>query len=431
MKKSTTLATLFAAAFGVASGTASAACVNNSSNLASNSAQLTSAPFVLDITDSTINSCAGVSAKTAKDFFAAFETANTSKLFPGSNTTTDAIRVDGGFNSLLMSIGFAQNSPALTFSVPGLNINQTFNGATRDASGDLLEDYLKKNDVIGKIMNYQAKNSPFSPITGQGGLLPSTVANDFNSSFTSVATNIAAPMKTASEAIVNGTASNQIGVGVGVSTGKIKGLKTNAISLPLSYTFRNDLDPRRQLVLQLPITYSEVDGAKSIQGGLGVAYRFPMSDNWTLTPGVKYSGVASADLATIAGLYSATVASTYIMEMGSFDLAIGNMIGLYKTAKFKAGDYSFNPSISTTGFRNGVMLSQPVMLGGSKMSMEYSLIDTRYSGDKPFASNSQEIGVTVGTNKSAFSARSFIRGGISYVKAKDSNALNINFGYWF
>ncbi len=383
-------------------------------------------PYALNITDSTLGLCSGVSAKTAEQFFDSVKSSNISSLFPGANTTTDGISVAAGFNSLLMNLSFAGSSSSLNFSIPGLNVNEVFAGANRDDSLDKLEEYLKTNDILGKILNYQAKNSPFSPITGQGGLIPTTLGSDFSSSFTEVATNIAAPASVAADG-----KSNLIGVGVSYGSGKIGDLKTSVVHIPLSYTFRNDIDPRRQLVFQLPITYSELDGAKSLQGGLGVAYRFPMSDNWTLTPGVKLSFVGSADLATVAGLYSATLASTYMMEMGGFDLAIGNMVGIYKTAKFASGDYSFNPDISTTGMRNGIMLSQPVTIGGSKMSIEYSLIDARYFGDKPFVDNSQEINVTLGTNKSAFSARSFIRAGLGYVHAKDSNMTKINFGYWF
>jgi hypothetical protein len=410
---------LLGAALALSAATATAQCANIADSL-------TVRPYALNISDSTLGLCSGVSAKTAEQFFDSVKSANIGSLFPGANTTTDGISVAAAFNSLPVNLSFAPSSSSLAFSIPGLNVDQVFTGANRDASMDLLEDYLKKNDILGKILNYQAKNSPFSPITGQGGLIPTTLGSDFSSSFTDIATNIAAPAGIAAEG-----KGNLIGAGISYGNGKIGDMKTSVVHIPLSYTFRNDIDPRRQLVFQLPITYSELDGAKSLQGGLGVAYRFPMSDNWTLTPGVKLSFVGSADLATVAGLYSATLASTYIMEMGGFDLAIGNMVGIYKTAKFASGDYSFNPDISTTGMRNGIMLSQPVTLGGSKMSIEYSLIDARYFGDKPFADSSQEVNVTLGTNKSAFSARSFIRGGLGYVRAKDSNMVKVNVGYWF
>ena len=42
-------------------------------------------------------------------------------------------------------------------------------------------------------------------------------------------------------------------------------------SIPLSYTMRNDIDPRRQLILSMPITEIDTNGAKSYQGAMGAA----------------------------------------------------------------------------------------------------------------------------------------------------------------
>jgi hypothetical protein len=405
-------------------GSAAATCVNVAD-------VLTERPYTLSVNDFTVGRCASVNATTAQDFIDTLRATSLSSVLPGANTQLDAISTQGGFNSLLTQLGFAQSSTQLNFVIPALGINENFNGATRDESLDKLEDYLKNNNVIGKIMNYQAKNSPFSPITGEGGLIPNALAADFDNSFAGVATNVAAPAAQAKEASQDGKVSNLTGLGASYSSTKVNDTSVKSMSVPLSYTFRNDIDPRRQLVLQLPITYTDVGGAKSIHAGFGVAYRFPMNDNWTLTPGVKYSVVGSDDLATVAGLYSATIGSAYIIPMKGFDLAIGNMLGIYKTGKFSSGDYAFNPDITTTGMRNGIMLLQPVTVKGTKMSLEYSLIDTRYFGDKPFADNSQEIGITLGTNKSAFSARSFLRAGLGYVNSKNGDTWKINFGYWF
>ena len=401
---------------------------------------LSTSPFELSITDSTLKSCQGVSANTADAFFNAMQTSTLNAIFSGTDTTKNGIEINAGFNSLLLKISFKEGSTALKFEIPELGKDKTFekdaSGVTyrsRDESVNALKEYLKKEDqaLISQIMNYQAKNSPFSPLTGQIGLIPITLSQDFASSFTDVATNIAGPAAAAKSAIVEGVVPGLLGVSAGYTSVKINDIQASMTTLPLSYTFRNDIDPRRQLVLQMPIGSGDVDGAKLFHAGLGAAYRFPMNDNWTLTPGIKFSMTGSADLATVAGLWSGSLARTYIMQMDGYDLAIGNMVGLFKTQKLSAGDYSFDPGITTTGLRNGIMYSKPEMVSDRKMSLEYSLIDARYFGDKPFASDSQEIGVTLGTNKSAFSARSFIRGGLSYATSKVAKTWSINIGYWF
>ena len=64
--------------------------------------------------------------------------------------------------------------------------------------------------------------------------------------------------------------------------------------------------------------------------------------------------------------------------------------------------------------------------------MEYSLIDTRYvGGEKPFMKDMQELGITVGTHKDQVGRLSFLRGGVSFTRAKGSKGVTFNFGYWF
>ena len=378
-------------------------------------------------------SCHAVSTTTADQFIDKLSTSGLNSMGLGYNGTQVA-SINASFNTLGMNIvypkaGFTGSGATLNFAIPGLNINKTFTGTDRDDSKRQLSDYLKKTDLIGKIMKYQAEHTPTSPLTGAGGLLPSTTAADFNQNFTDTATNIAAPLAAVKQEA--GADTNLIGAALSYSSLSTKDRDTKVVSIPLSYTIRNDMGPRRQLVLSLPITQIETAGAKSYHTGLGVAYRMPMNDSWTLTPSGRISVVGSKDLATVAGLYSVSLTSTYVWTLPDFDVAMGNMIGYNKTMKIKSGDYSFDPDIQSTVLRNGVMLSQPVTLGGKKMSVEYSLIDTRYTGTKLYTDNTQELSVTLGTNKRAYSSRSFFRAGLSYIHGKDTDGFTLNFGYWF
>lgn len=377
--------------------------------------------------------CSVFSTDTADQFLDKLSTSGLSSLNNAYNGTQDA-NISASFNALGMNIaypnaGYTGTGATLNFSIPGLNEYKIFTGTDRDDTKRQLSDYLKKSNLIGKIMKWQSEHSPVSPLTGAGGLLPSTVSTDFNQNFTDSATNIAAPVAAVKQDASAGA--NLIGAALSYSSLKSKDRDTDVISIPLSYTIRNDMDPRRQLVLSLPITQIDTAGAKSYHTGLGVAYRMPMNDNWTLTPSGRISVVGSKDLATVAGLYSFSLTSTYIWTMPDFDVAMGNMIGYNQTAKVKSGDYSFDPDIQSTVLRNGVMLSQPVTLAGKKMSVEYSLVDTRYLGDKLYMDNTQELSITLGTNKRAYSSRSFFRAGLTYLHGKDTDGFTLNFGYWF
>lgn len=380
--------------------------------------------FGIGINDTTVDQCASFSTSTFEQAFNSFKDAQVQTLIPGYQEGDNAIFDLWWFG---LSTSMSATGTLVSLSIPAIGINQSFNGATRDASMDLLKDYVKDNDILSKIMNYQALHSANSPLTGTSGLVPLTISGDFNQNFTDSATNIAAASSSA-----QGATGNLTGVGMQYTMLTQQGIDNKTVTLPLSYTIRNDIDPRRQLVISLPITQVDTDGAKTYMGGLGAAYRLPMNDNWTLTPSLKYSIVGSVDLATVATLWAGSLTSTYIFRRDSFDIAIGNMVGYYKTGKFSAGDFNSNPDLTFVPMRNGVMLSQPVTLGGKKLSLEYSLIDTRYlGGDKPYVDNLQEMGITIGTNKNAFNAKSFVRAGATYIHAQDTNGYRLNLGYWF
>ena len=126
-----------------------------------------------------------------------------------------------------------------------------------------------------------------------------------------------------------------------------------------------------------------------------------------------------------------SLASTYTWEFDSFDLTMGNMLGYYQTFNPPGLKYSLDPKIRTTAIVNGLFLSQPVSFGGSKMSIEYGVSDSRLSGTSLYQNNFQEVTISLGTNKNALSARSFLRGTLALQRAKDSKGVSLNVNYWF
>lgn len=338
---------------------------------------------------------------------------------------TSAATAVGRLNDVNMVFRYDAGSNTLFYNFIELNESGSFTGATRDLSEEQFEDFVEKSDILGRLINYQAMNSPTSPITGVGGAIPTIGAADFANSFDTMS-NIGTVGQ--SEAGNN----NLIGIGLSYGSYNIAGTDdVQTMSIPLSYTVRNDIDPRRQLVLSMPLTKITTGDAASYHGGLGAAYRFPLSDRWTITPGARYSIVASKDRATVTTVMSASLMSTYVMPMGSYHLGIGNMVGVYKTGKFSTGEYEYDPDINLKMTRNGLLLAMPATFFGSKLSGEVSLIDTRYLGDKPYVSSTQEIGLTLGTNKRAGNARSFTRMGLSYVRGRDTSGFTANLGFWF
>jgi hypothetical protein len=341
-------------------------------------------------------------------------------------TGVEAAQVDINYIGLPITTTYpTPGSPLLTLNIPSLGISKDFVGATRDESQNLLKEYFKQNgdNILGRIGKELAKVSPVYPIAGNpNSLMTQLVMQDFNSGFMGFAGN---------NKPGEGASSNLIGIGLGYGSFRQDGITSNSYTLPLSYTFRNDLDPRRQISLRLPITMTDADGSKSYYVGLGGSYRFPVSDNWALMPAVNYALAGSADLGTYAGIASASLTSSYFISFETSDLAIGNMVGYYTTTKAKSGDYSYDPGSTNTVTRNGVLFSHPVTVSGSTMSLEYSLIDTLFFGDDLFVNHFDEIGISLGTNKRATSARSYFRSGASYLYSSKSKGFNLTLGYWF
>ncbi|MGV7208256.1 hypothetical protein ACLB1G_10425 [Oxalobacteraceae bacterium A2-2] len=351
-------------------------------------------------------------------------------LSNASYTQTSAASLQARMNDISILFSYDANSTRLKYSFPELGLSGAFTGLTRDDSEQQFVDYIKKTDILGRIIHYQAMHSATSPITGVGGSIPVAGQTDFDTSF-DTASQIASPQGAAAGA--SGGNNNLVGVGIGYGSYQVDGSgdKVKTTLIPLTYTIRNDIDPRRQLVLSVPLTVVKVGDAISVNGGFGLAYRLPVSDRWSLTPGVKYSLVASRDRATVSSVMSASLMSTYVVPLGGPALAIGNMLGYYRTGKFSSGDYSFDPDVKLTMTRNGLMYSTPTDAFGGKMALEWSLIDTRYVGDKPFLDSSQELGVTLGTNRAAGNARSYTRAGLNYFRSKSTRGVNVNVGYWF
>ena len=361
-------------------------------------------------------------ANTASKLFDLLNGSSLSSLLP---TYTDfaTANLDVNFASLAMQLAFPDTSTTLTFNVPDLGIsNLQFTGATRDDSVKLLWDYLKKTNFAGEVMHYQVTHSPTSPIAGINGLIPMTVARDFGAAFT-------APYQYASG---EGSDSNLLGVGLEAGGGSADGKNVSVFSVPFSHVWRSKTTPGQQFTLGGSLTQVETEGAKAYHAGAGFSARFPISDNWALLPAVGYAVTGSPDQNTVAGVYSASLGSTYRIPMDKFDLMIGNMAGFYQTSKISVGDYSFDPKVKTLVLRNGVMLSQPTDLMGVPVAIEYYVVDTRYtSGTQFYIDNTQEFGVSVGSNRRGDVKNGYFRLGLRYLRGKDSNSLSLQGGYWF
>lgn len=341
-----------------------------------------------------------------------------------------------GLNWHFASSAYAGNAQSLSFSVPELGISEVFvglggtaNDARKDAYNQLV-NYLKANSgsVYTQIQKWVVAKTPNSSIAGNPGSIQTLqAAADFDLGVTSLASRVIAPG--------SGDARIPNLIGLGFTYGHFKqgDIETSTKTIPLSYTWRSDSDSRKQVIISAPITLGSVGNAKTYAGQFSLATRIPVTKDWTLTPAVGYGLAASADLAQAAQQMSASLSSAYVLSSSADGnaLAIGNMVGHYRTLKLKVDDYEFNPKVANTVFRNGVMYTIPFAAGGHKMATEFTYVNTLFTGSETYTKSQNEVGFTVGTDRESKGLASYLRGGLALVQAKNSNGWRLSFGYWF
>lgn len=387
-------------------------------------------PFTLDLTvnqGTPTEQTGSTSFATVEQLFNQLDTAGLKQVADTYQSTADATALIN-YRGLGMTINAVGKD--VTLKIPGVIPDQLFNtGATRDDNLDLLDDFFKRDggSILSAIQKKLAATSPVDPIAGNPNSLQSTmVASGFDQSFTAFASNVkAAPASTAQ------TSDNSGLVALGLRFGSYSqnGLRSESVTLPLGYTYRG-FGEGRQLSFNLPITVGQVGSAKVVQGGLGVAYRHPMNENWALTPAVGLGAAGSIDLGSAAAMTSYSVTSQYTIPLDEYEVSIGNMIGRYETLKIQTKDYSYDPGISNMIYRNGVMVSKRVDLGGKPMALEFSVINTVFTGSELYNKWTNEYGMTIGTRKGA-DLPSYLRAGISLLQGQKSHGVSFNVGYWF
>jgi hypothetical protein len=343
----------------------------------------------------------------------------------------ETVTVAGDYRGVAINYFSPHFNPAeIHLTIPSMGIDTAFTGGTREETAQTLFDYLKSGSLLSDLSQALAKSSPTDPIAGNPNSMMSTMmASDYDQSFTNDFSNIAS-VEPSTTTVASADRLTQIGIGFEIGQMTQGGTDVSNMTIPLSYSIRNDLDPRRQLLLRMPISIVDVDGAKAYNVGFGASYRFPMSQRWTLVPSINYGLTASKDLGSTAQIASVGLTSTYYWRKPGYDVGIGNMLGFVTTMPFSYGGYDYDPNINNTVLRNGVMWSMPTVISGRKLHFETSVVDTRFFGTDLYADNYQELRFSLGTSRSA-KATSVFRAGLALVHMKSDNGFKLEFGYWF
>ena len=250
------------------------------------------------------------------------------------------------YRGLAMRFSFEGLTARLVFEVPALEIRETFAGENRDASLEMLEDYLadEGGDILNRIQAALIETSPVDPIAGNpSSLMGTMVAGQFRAGFEDQATEIAEPTASVSEQDYDPDNLFTFGARFGRYTAS--GKASNVFTVPLGYSFRLKESGRglHAVDVSLPLTYAEIEGGIAASGNIGLSLLYAYNDRWSLSPAVGAGLTGSIDLGSAGGVGSLSLTSAYKIPGAGWSLSIGNMVGYYETLDIALGGYDFNP----------------------------------------------------------------------------------------
>ena len=174
----------------------------------------------------------------------------------------------------------------------------------------------------------------------------------------------------------------RVGFGIIADVGSFdaNGIKGTVYSLPMFARFK--LTDRVGLDFNLPLNYTEIEGAKAFGLGLGVGIPvkvIPRAKDspwyWQLTPFGGANATASKDLAAGGLLANGGINSLLAYDFGAFTLSMGNHFSLYEGVPITVSGYKFDPGVSQQILKNGLKLDVPI---GKRWIFDVYAVHTKF-----------------------------------------------------
>lgn len=361
---------------------------------------------------------------------------------------TDQSAVSGvlDFRGLPIYGFWDQNSSVFRISVPALDAEgevyqNQFAGATRAESYALFDSYL--NDIedeeaerlVRLLLRQLARYSPVDPLAGNPNSVQSTVirsALDMSSSDSAI-----------EQAAANGgtnTPGDPWIIGANYNWGSSGHGRYDFWRADgrVARSFRLAEGGRALLKIDLPFSYSEVNGARAATVQLGVGVEVPViAQRWSLEPRIGYGLTASDQLGSVGHLISPSLASRYVIQgLGRGRLVIGNMIAYSMTMSTGFTGYNVNPGLKNWAFRNGLAYDLPLKFRGfgRGTSARLGYTFTNFTGDKLYYNSFHEVTFSLGLRgreESARNSRDLVRMNFSLIKTRDYTSWSAGLGFRF
>lgn len=362
------------------------------------------------------------------------------------NLVSDLINGTGNFNGLqtrefVAGLRYGGVHDALQFNVqqvgpnwvaqlttpfkPGL-IARTFNGPTRAAVEDQIDEYLKK-EGSGDLAKFLAEINKASVAGSTDGNPSAATAQSAAYFFGEYGLR---PTETEEEAVdVAGASRTGFSMTAEAGTFKSQGLEGQNYNWTPMLPIALGVARRVRLEVAMPLSYTQIEGANifgvGLQVGLPILIIKRAKDQpwlWQLTPHTGISINGSADLISGGALVSGGLTSYLSYRWNKWEFSMGNHISAHESLEVGIGDYSFDPKVSQQIAKNGLKIGRAI---GQRWYADVYGIDTEFVADA-FTQRYTTVGGGVGYRGPKKKGYAMI-GAFGHI-AKDYTSANIQFG---
>ena len=345
----------------------------------------------------------------------------------------DQIDFSLNYRGIDLKAAYPAGSNKVTFNIPSLNKNWSYEGTSRQGSWTQLTDALvQESDLVNDLLGLMVLYTPNDPVAGnpsslmdnfvrldfspvlvdlplgnalQGGAsgveaapmadADGMVVDESDSSVSSASPEVTEGEETEESSTETSERENKIGIGLGFSSYDQGDSKVNTTTIPFSYSWNFEGESKPSLTLRLPISQIDVDGNAGIAAGLGLNYRQFVSPNWQLSPSLNYGVTASEALGSGGALASYSILSIYDWTASWGAIRIGNQAGQYRSMPLSVGGTTFDAGIESTVLRNGLIFQFPTGFIREGATFDPYLLDTRYYGTELYIMQYYEMGFTL------------------------------------
>ena len=347
--------------------------------------------FTIHIIQGSLDETASFSS--VLDLFDKYEHGELDSIINGYNKNLPAEGVLN-FRGVNISLNF-DNSGNLSFKVPSIGIDMNFNSSngTQEDAFNKLKDYLEANQdgLLKKILNATVSETPYDLVAGNPNSMMSMMTN---SSFDISRNNM------------YGAALSHILPSASKHKFSFQGenVEADVFSLPLAYSFKFG-NSGWALILDMPLTYMDIDGSVSYAVQLGASLNIPLKkEYWNLVIGTRAGAVGSEDMLSGGVLYGTTIASNFQIPVNKWEFGMTNLFGVIRDYSLKIAEYEIEYSLKNQVFKNGFDV---VYNFTKKYSTRFDYNYTFFTGSKLFIDSYHDLSLSL-TRK--FAKGKFIEG---------------------